>query len=268
MPARLFSCTPSKLTAYLACPRRYRMTYLDRPSPPRGPAFAHTSMGAAVHLALARWWSEPPAGRTPAAAVRLVRGVWSSAGFRDEEQSAEHRGRAERSVAAYTAALDPHQEPVGVERTVATRTAVLAVSGRVDRLDRRGDELVVVDYKLGRRAPEDADARSSLALALYALAAGRTLRTRCRRVELHHLPSGTRAVAEHDEASVARKVTEAESLARDAVRAQDAVAAGADPDAAFPATPSRLCAWCDLRASCPAGRATGPAAKPWAALEP
>ena len=36
-PARLFTCTPSKLVSYEECPRRYRFTYLDRPTPPKGP---------------------------------------------------------------------------------------------------------------------------------------------------------------------------------------------------------------------------------------
>ena len=51
-----------------------------------------------------------------------------------------------------------------------------------------GTELVVVDYKTGRHLLSTDDARSSLALALYALAAGRVLRRPCHRVELHHLP--------------------------------------------------------------------------------
>ena len=272
MPTRLFSCTPTRLTTHLDCPRRYRLTYLDRPAPPRGPASAHTSVGAAVHLALARWWSEPLGRRTPARAAELVRAAWPSAwapaGFRDGEQSAEHLERAATAVAACVERLDPADEPVGVERTVATRTATLAVSGRVDRIDARDGELVVVDYKLGRRPPEDADARTSLALGLYAVATARTLRRPCTRVELHHVPSGTVAVAEHDETSLARKVAEAESIARDAVRATEQLAAGADPDATFPATPSALCAWCDVRPACPVGQAHVPAAEPWAALAP
>ena len=40
-------------------------------------------------------------------------------------------------VERYTAGLDPAAEPAGVERTVATRTEVIALSGRIDRLDRR-----------------------------------------------------------------------------------------------------------------------------------
>jgi RecB family exonuclease len=268
MPARLFTCTPSRLTTFADCPRRYRFTYLDRPSPPRGPAWAHTGLGAAVHLALARWWDEPLPRRVPERAAQLVRAAWTGTGFRDDAQSTEHRQRAERAVAAYTARLDPAHEPVGVERTVATRTSALALSGRVDRLDRRGEELVVVDYKLGRRVPGTDDARSSLPLGLYALAAARTLRTPCRRVELHHVPSGTVAAAEHDDASLGRKVAEAESIARDAAAATAALAAGADPDEAFPATPSALCSWCDFRSVCPTGSAAAPAAEPWAALAP
>ena len=272
MPTRLFTCTPTRLTTHLDCPRRYRLTYLDRPSPPRGPASAHTSVGAAVHLALARWWGEPLVRRTPGRAGELVRRAWpaswSSAGFRDAEQSAEHAERAVAAVTAYAEELDPARGPVGVERTVATRTATLAVSGRVDRIDARDDELVVVDYKLGRREPTAAVARTSLALGLYAVATARTLRRPCTRVELHHVPSGTVAVAEHDEASLARKVAEAESIARDVVTATGALAAGADPDEAFPATPSSLCAWCDVRPACPVGRAHVPAAEPWAALAP
>ena len=37
MPRRLYSCTPTRLTTWLDCPRRYRMGYLDRPVVPKGP---------------------------------------------------------------------------------------------------------------------------------------------------------------------------------------------------------------------------------------
>jgi putative RecB family exonuclease len=56
---RLFSCTPSRLTAWVDCPRRYRMTYVDKPRPKGGPPWAHNSLGASVHSALAGWWRLP-----------------------------------------------------------------------------------------------------------------------------------------------------------------------------------------------------------------
>ncbi len=78
----------------------------------------------------------------------------------------------------YAAGLDPSDEPLGVERTVATRTDRIAVSGRIDRLDARGAELVVVDYKTGRHILTSDDARGSLALAIYAVAASRVCAAR------------------------------------------------------------------------------------------
>src|SRR5690242_10178957 len=106
MPTRLFSCTPSKLLTWLDCPRRYRFQYVDRPTPPRGPAWAHNSVGTAVHLALARLWDLPVAERTPAAGRRLLEQAWQTDGFADPEQAERWKGYAGDMVAAYVARLD------------------------------------------------------------------------------------------------------------------------------------------------------------------
>src|SRR6185312_1974711 len=96
-------------------------------------------------------------------------------------------------------------EPVGVERTVSAPTGSLVLSGRVDRIDERPDgTVVVVDYKTGRRRPSDAAARGSLALAVYAVAAGRTLRRPCAVVELDQLPTGNVAAGSHGQDGLAR----------------------------------------------------------------
>ena len=269
MPTRLFSCTPSRLTTWLDCPRRYRMTYLDRPAPQKGPPWAHNTVGAAVHLALSRWWSEPVERRTPGVARALVQRAWSRDGFQDDAQAERYREHAAEMVERYVETLDPCDEPVGVERTVATRSATLAVSGRVDRVDRRGDELVVVDYKTGRHVLTTDDARGSLALALYALACARTLRRACTAVELHHLPTGRVARFDHTEQSLARHLSRAEAIGAEAVAAAEALRAGGDADALFPAQPSRVCGWCDFARLCPEGLAAAGAPKrPWDGLAP
>jgi hypothetical protein len=270
MPARLYPCTPSRLTTWLDCPRRYRFTYLDRPQPAKGPPWAHLSLGAAVHTALARWWSLPFPRRQPERGADLVREHWLREGFRDDAQSAHLREQAAHWVEEYLLRVDPAAEPLGVERTVSAPTETLVISGRVDRIDERGGALVVVDYKAGRHVPTDDEARASLQLAMYAVAAARTLRRPAGRVELHHLPTGTVAVAEHDEAALARKVAEASSIARDAARADLAHAAGGvvaaggvDP---FAPTPSNGCSWCDFRRHCRVGQTAAPEVEPWAAL--
>jgi putative RecB family exonuclease len=273
MPRRLYSCTPTRLATWLSCRRLYRMTYLDRPAPRKGPPWAHNSLGASVHNALAAWWRQPPPQRTVPVAAGLLTQGWINEGFASDAQSAAARDRARVMVEEYVSRLDPAAEPAGVERTVATRTSQIAVSGRIDRLDDRpsvaGGTLVVVDYKTGRRPLGTDDARSSLPLALYAIAAGRVLRRPCHRVELHHLPTGTVHGWEHTDASLARHLGRAEDIAAECATADERHRAGLAPgavDEVFPPSPGPGCGWCDFRALCPEGAAATPARRPWDGL--
>jgi RecB family exonuclease len=270
MPRRLYPCTPTRLSAWLDCPRRYRMTYLDRPPPPKGPPWAHNSLGASIHNALAGWWRLPQAERTIPAAGRLVDRGWIDEGFADETQSVRYRERAIDMVEGYVAQLDPAHEPVGVERVVATRSEVIVLSGRIDRLDAR-PELVVVDYKTGRHLLTVDDARGSMALALYALAAGRVLRRPCHRVELHHLPSGQVLAWEHSDESLARQLRRAEDIAEECAAADEQAKDGLPReryDEVFPPRPSPSCGWCDYLRHCPEGRVAAVTRRPWDGLAP
>ena len=285
MPRKLFTCTPTRLDTWLSCPRRYRFSYLDRRQ--KGLPWAHNSVGSSVHNALRDWWSLPVDRRTPDSVEELVARGWLTDGFRDDAQSAQWRDRAAAMTASYVVGLDPVDEPAGVERTVATATHGMALSGRVDRIDRRssddgGEELVIVDYKTGRRALDDDDAKASLALAVYVVAARRTLRTRTRRVELHHLPSGTVAGHDHTEESLERHLGRAGAIAEEASaadatwrgglssRAEDATQGDADAieaiDAVFPPAPGSMCSWCDFRRHCPDGREVSTDLTPWDGL--
>jgi RecB family exonuclease len=274
MPRRLYSCTPTRLSAWLDCPRRYRMSYLDRPVRPKGPPWAHNSLGASVHNALAGWWRLPFAERTVQTAGALLNRGWITEGYADTAQSVRYRDWARGLVEDYVAGLDPADEPVGVERTVATRTELIAVSGRIDRLDERpsadgATELVVVDYKTGRHMLSVDEARSSLALALYAIAAGRVLRKDCRRVELHHLPSGQVFAWEHTDSSLARHLRRAEEIAGECAEADERMRAPLPREArdeVFPPRPGPACGWCDYLRHCPDGQAAAVARRPWDGL--
>lgn len=254
------------------------MGYLDRPAPRKGPPWAHNSFGASVHNTLAAWWRLPRPERTVDSARRMLERGWIGDGYADDQQARSHLLRALDMVGRYVAGLDPDREPAGVERTVATRTDLIAISGRIDRLDyrRSGDvgvssrlgaeadrggddqELVVVDYKTGRRSLSADDARSSLALAVYALAAGRVLRRPCRVVELHHLPTGRVLGWKHTPESLERQVRRAEDIAGECSAADRAFTSGRTGDDVFPPSLGAWCGWCDYRAHCPEGQAAAP----------
>jgi RecB family exonuclease len=256
LPPPLLLASPARLTTWLDCPRRYRYSYIDRPPPPKGPPWAHNSFGATVHNTLKAWTTAPPEARTVPAVEGMIGLHWISEGYRDDLQQSAQRARATAITEAYVATLDPRAEPVGVERTVSAKLPGLSLSGRVDRIDRRGDELVVVDYKTGRSPLSTDDVRGSLQLAMYAVAAERTLRRVCRTVELHHLPTGEVHTWRHTDESLARHVDRASAIADEARAATD-----------HPTRPSSMCRWCDFVRACPEGRAAvGQLPEPWAGV--
>ncbi len=128
----------------------------------------------------------------------------------------------------------------------------------------------MVDYKTGRHLLTVDDARSSMALALYALAASRVMRRPCHRVELHHLPTGQVLAWSHTDESLARHLRRAESIAEECSAADERMR-DLPPeryDEVFPPSPSPGCGWCDYRRHCPEGNLAAVPRRPWDALEP
>jgi len=274
-PRRLTKVSPARLATFDDCPRRYRMTYLDRPTPTRTGPWAHSTLGAVVHNALRALFELPAVKRTPERAGALLVENWQDGGFADAQQAAIYRERAKAWVAEYVEHNDVSATPIGLERWVSAPVSPepgqppsLIIEGRADRIDERGAEVVIVDYKTGRRAPDEYEARASQALAMYAVAAARTLRRPCKRVELHHLPTGTIAAAEHTEPSLRRHLARAEETAEELRAATDSLTGGGDPESLFPARTAPRCAWCDFRPSCAEGQRAAAQAKSWELLAP
>jgi len=169
MPERLFACTPHRLETWLDCPKKYRYTYIDIPKPPRGGPWGHTSMGSAIHNALREWFTLDISERTSERGGELVTKHWRSEGFRDQEQSDRYKFRAQNWVRSYLAEIDPEFEPRGLERTVSTTTERLSLSGRVDRIDERDGELVIVDYKTGKAPKAGYEEKALFQLRFYGL---------------------------------------------------------------------------------------------------
>jgi putative RecB family exonuclease len=266
MPERLYAATPARLSTYLDCPRRYRYAYLQRATPARGAPSVQHSVGASVHTALARWWQLPRDRRTPEAGGGLLVDCWPTSGFRDDAQSFEVRQRTRGQVERYLAGVDPDRHPVAVERTVSVRTPRAVLWGRVDRVDQRPDgSVVVVDYKSGRSVLTVDDARTSLALAVYAAATAHTLHRSCTRVELHHLPTGRVLAWDHTEESLGRQLERADALAAELRSLDEQYARAmstAEADEAFPALVASRCGWCEFRSACAPGRVVPPRT-PW-----
>ena len=236
MPAPLYAASPSKLLAFLDCPRRYRLQYLDRPAPEKRRQRAHTSLGIAVHNALRDWWDLPE--RTPAAGAGLVDRAWIDVGFRDGEQSP----RVARADAGRGHGLPRRRRPgrpAGrhrAHRVVRQRRPAGERAGRPARRPRRRARRRRLQDLAGWRPPTTTPA-PRWPLGLYAAAVWKMFRRRTLRVELHHVPTGTVAAHEHTPESLTRKVEQARSIARDARRAELDFAERGESSESFPPRP-------------------------------
>ena len=275
MPRRLYPCTPTRLSTWLDCPRRYRMSYLDRPPPPKGPPWAHNSLGASVHNALAGWWRLPLArahrdGRGRPAGPGLDR-----RGLRRRGPVGRHRERAGPwSRATWPGSIRPPSRSAwnGPWRPGRTDRGV-----RPDRPSRRaapparaagpGTELVVVDYKTGRHL-------------LTRTTPAPRWRWRCTRWPRRGAAAAVRAgwncttcpparssAWSHTDESLGRAWVARGHRAR--VRAADqryVTAAGHPVDDVFPPRPGRSCGSCDFRATAGVAALRVSPRRPWDGL--
>ena len=267
MPKKLTSASPSKLDSWLQCPRKFRFQYVDRPKPP-GRMWAHQMLGISVHNALKEWWLLPIEKRTVESGISLLRASWRMEGFKDVEQSDRTLDRVEVWFGNYIKTLDPLDEPKRLEQTLSFITERLNVQGRIDRLDERDGEYVVVDYKTGRADLSEDAARQSMALAIYVQAVRKGLKKPCSQVELHHLPSGEIVSFRHTEETLNRQLERMEQIGRECGAAEIAVAE--DPEKAdeiFPTQTSALCGWCDYWQWCAPGQAAAAQKETWAGID-
>ena len=230
-PVRLFVCTPSKLGGVRGLPAALPV-HLRRPADP--------AEGAAVGAQLARRQRahgaadlvRPAAG--PAAAGGAGHAAAGHLGPRGLPRRASRSGRRTERALGWLEPLrgraGARLRAAGVERTVGAKTATLALSGRVDRIDDVGDG------RAGHRRLQDRPHRPGPRRRPRLPGAG-ALRVRrraavpapCRRVELHHLPTGTVAAHEHTEESLARHVRRAEQTAADVMAAETGGGRGRRP---------------------------------------
>lgn len=213
MPPPAFS--PSKLIRYRRCPRAYFFSHVvGQPEALDGA----TQKGLNLHAALQHL---AEAGQVRALGESegqaLLQQVWASEGFESEAASLQAQAEALVALRHYLSGPVAVAEVVLVEADLKAQWGGRRWRGILDRLDRRPEGLVVVDYKSGREPPPEPELR--LQLGLYRELVRLSLGEAPVRAEVHHLPSGQAIPLAISGAGWAEPLEEAEALA--AAIAQD-----------------------------------------------
>jgi putative RecB family exonuclease len=254
----LGTLSPSRAADFKACPLLYRFRSIDKI--PQRPT-RDKARGTLVHGVLERLFDLPAAERTYDAAAALVEPEYGrlleaepevADLFGDATERAEWFAEARRMVAGYFALEDPSRlEPAARELLVEATLDGLRLRGYVDRLDVASTgEVRVVDYKTGGLPREAFEAKALFQLKFYALVLWRTSGTVPTQLRLMYLADRDTLTYQPDADELARfertLVAVWRAIER-AVERQD-----------FRPSPSRLCAWCDHQALCPAFGGTPP----------
>jgi CRISPR/Cas system-associated exonuclease Cas4 (RecB family) len=162
--------SPSKLTTYLACPVKYRWSYVDgraRIYRRARPAF---SFGTSLHRALESFAKDEGVPTAEAIAAELEQS-WISAGYRDADEMQEAFGEGKQILEDFVSAgllREPGSKTLQLEANLSYDFEKFRLTGRVDRIDELADgTLEIIDYKTSRSSLSPADVEANIALSCY-----------------------------------------------------------------------------------------------------
>jgi RecB family exonuclease len=234
--------SPTRLRLYIFCPKAYHYYYVKGLH--WGEITAASSFGGSLHRAL-QAFHEAGALAPPSVEDLLenFRSSWTTAGYQDSVQEADHREAGETILRQYfETAQVPEREAVLVERQVKWEYSEYILVGKIDRMDRLPTgELDVIDYKSGRREITEEEVRGSLAMAVYQLIVSRQHPDTPVLATVLCLPTGASA-------TVRRTPDELDELEREISLMAARILAETD----YTATPGPHCAHCAFERICPA----------------
>lgn len=229
---------------WLTCPLKYKYIHVLRV-----PIRLHPTviLGNAVHRAIQTYQLAKKQGRfLPRSELLAVFGrAWRSEGFLSAAHEEELRRYGEEALHHFYEFEEAEGgRPTFVEQYFAFEETGIKVIGYWDRVDRRRDGAVLIDYKTSEAKVESADRRvqESLQMAIYALAYERAFGERAKELQLRFLtPQVVVGRAEPTE-RLLRRAWEAIQEAAEGIRRED-----------FQPKPSyAACQYCPYCTICPA----------------
>ncbi len=191
-PKQTRKLDPHGIDDYLTCPLKYKFSHLLRI-----PVMRHHLVvyGSALHKAIEIYLVNKQQGRrtTLEELWKAFESAWSSEGFLTREHEELRLVEGREALAAFHAREERSPIiPTHVEERFSFPFGRYTIVGRWDRVDERGDEVVIIDYKssdVREQAEADRRARQSTQLGLYAMSWQQLRGTIPDRVELHFLES-------------------------------------------------------------------------------
>ena len=231
----------SAIETYRTCPMKY---LLQQVWGIRGGPQAAMTFGTVMHLTIREFVREIRKRRSvPFEEVAAIFDrEWHAAGFQDDYQEQEYRRAGLEQLRAFcesyaSAPADVLHQEKAFELPLDPNVVVF---GRMDQINRIGPKKIeIVDYKTGNPKREK-QAKDSLQLSLYALAAQEVFELEAERLVFYNLTTNEPVATTRDAKALGKAKTIVAEVG-DEIRAGE-----------FPARPGFNCRYCDYQPICPA----------------
>lgn len=237
-PLRL---SASAMETYLRCPQKYLLQHVWGV---RGGPQAALTFGSVMHNTIGEFiQNHRKRRRLPFEELKAIYGrQWLAVGYQDVYQEEEYRRAGlEQLQEFHRRYLEAPPEVLHQEKMFELPLDHnIIVIGRMDQINRLGpQEVEIVDYKTGKPR-ELKDAKHSLQLSLYALAARDVLELEPARLTFYNLTTSEPVSVSRDEKQLKEALNTVQEVAAQ-IRAGQ-----------FPATPGFYCRNCEYQPLCPA----------------
>lgn len=166
--------SPTKISTYLACPIKYKWTYIDDRGRWYLRAKKYYSFGTTLHHVLQRFHDEGDIGvATVHQAIAALEESWIEAGYSSAKEMQEAMSEGKMILQSYIEKIQLEPFPsktLYLEKLFRLDLGEFILLGRVDRVEEHPDgKIEIIDYKSGRESITNEDVASDLAMACYQL---------------------------------------------------------------------------------------------------
>lgn len=163
--------TYSNLQMFDICPLHYKAKVIFNIPTPKTPV---QSFGISLHNTLYKFYANVMEEKVLSLSElkKLLKTEWISDGFQNRKYETERYKQANKILDQfYKTECNPPLKPLGIEFSFSFMLKNgVKISGKIDRIDKKGDGIEIIDYKTGEDNPKAHEAHK-LQLAIYALAA-------------------------------------------------------------------------------------------------
>jgi DNA helicase-2/ATP-dependent DNA helicase PcrA len=172
-PLKITYLTYSNLQMFDICPLHYKAkAILGIPTP----IAAVQSFGISLHNTLYKYYKIVQEGNNPTLLElkRILKNEWISDGYESKRHEKERSLQASKILEKfYKTECNPPVKPLGIELPFSFMLKnSVKIFGKIDRVDKKGNGIEIIDYKTGENNPK-AEKAHKLQLEIYALAATR-----------------------------------------------------------------------------------------------